>query len=151
MGTIRAMLTKFQTLDLESEIPKIIERTSDAIIQKNTGEDQLLGGLDSRGDKINPEYHLESYADEKEQMNSLPGRYIPDLKLTGAFYGGFEVTIEKDTFKINSTDDKALNLELKYGRYIFGLSKKNKTDYALNEFYTELKKYITEKTGLRFK
>lgn len=148
MGTIRAMLTKFQTLDLESEIPKIIERTGDAIIKRN--QDQLIHGLTAKGEEIEPGYYFQQYSLQKQAQNPLPGLGVPDLRLTGDFYKGFNLKVTQDTFEVDSTDEKAFALQYKYGEYIFGLTKENKTLYATKEFYDEFKSYITSKTGISF-
>jgi hypothetical protein len=55
-------------------------------------------------------------------MNPLPPFRVPDLHLTGAFYGGMKLDVSGDSFTITSTDGKTPELVEKYGEDIFGLS-----------------------------
>lgn len=154
MGTIAALRKGLDKLDIPTEIEAIIIRTSPDIIKLNTDNPdsgQLIHGKNSLGIEISPGYYLLTYSIEKEDLNPLPGFGVPDLKLTGAFYAGFKVDVEKGYFTISSTDEKADMLESKYGIEIYGLTKENLTKYSLNVFYPQLKKYITEKTGLKFR
>ena len=85
-------------------------------------------------------------------MNPLPGFLHPDLYLTGAFFRGFVVNAGyTGTFIITSTDEKADDLERRYGKEIFGLTKEDKSIYAKGVFYDALKTYLAERTGFRFK
>lgn len=150
MGTIRALLRGFQSIRLEQQIPKIIE--SDAELLANYNKDQLNRGLTSKGEEISPGYASPIYESEKNALNPLPGLGVPDLKLTGAFYGGFNVTAGyTGIFTFDSSDSKTPQLEAKYGKYIFGLTNENKKIYATTVFVGKLQDYITGATGLRFR
>lgn len=151
MGTIRELFEAVQSIDLDTEIPRIIESQASDIIALNLGPDQLLGGLTAQGEEISPGYFFQEYSFQKQAQNPLPGLGVPDLKLTGAFYGGFRLIVSKDEYELDSTDEKAFALRYKYGDFIFGLSDKNKSIYSTGKFYDALSGYITAKTGLLFR
>lgn len=143
MTTIKGMLDKVKSLDLRSEVPVILQRTSYEIESLN--KEQLYNyGVDSTGTKLK-EYSSEYYAREKNYDNPRPGKGIPDLFVTGAFYKGFGVVVSSKKFIIDSTDSKSASLEARYGSKIFGLTADNKKVYALGVFYAELKKYVSLK------
>lgn len=150
MGTVRALLRGFKSIRLEQQIPKIIE--SDAELLANYNKDQLNRGLTSKGEEVAPGYASAIYEREKFSMNPLPGLGVPDLRLTGAFYSGFNVTAGyTGIFTFDSSDSKTPNLEAKYGKFIFGLTNENKKIYATTVFIGKIQEYITRKTGLPFR
>src|SRR5690348_238105 len=68
-----------------------IQETESGFIDLNT--QQMYEGKNSDGGEIGA-YRSEVYAEMKNQMNSLPGFGVPDLKLTGAFYEGYSLRIQ---------------------------------------------------------
>ena len=91
--------------------------------------DQLINGETYLGDDISPEYRSYNYAIEKNQLNSKPGLFTPDLKLTGSFHdsiifepfymGGIAVGGE-----FSASDGKAPMLLSKYSN-VLGLNEVN--------------------------
>lgn len=65
-------------------------------------------------------------------MNPTLGWGKPDLKNTGDFYKAMHVTVTKDEFEVDSTDEKSGDLKKKYGDKIFGLSEQH-----IQQFNTE--------------
>jgi hypothetical protein len=63
----------------------------------------------------------------KNSMNPLPGLGVPDLKLTGAFYRGFQTKVTPEAFSTSSTDEKNDALTAKYDP--FGLDQESKSEY----------------------
>lgn len=131
------MKKRFQAVSLDKQVQETVEETKDSIqlLQK----DQLLRGLNSKGEKIG-RYRSNKYARVKNEMNPLPGLGIPDLKVTGSFHTKISTTVTPDTFKSDSSDSKAPNLKEKYGNDIFGL-----TDESKSEYIQELKPVFVKK------
>ena len=90
-------------------------------------KDQMMFGMDATGEDIAPSYETDSYAEMKQQMNSRPEVYTPDLRLTGDFYSGFY--LDYDTLTVTSSDDKTSFLIGKYGKSIFGLNEETMKRY----------------------
>jgi hypothetical protein len=137
------MLRRVQSLDLKDKVPELVQQTSYEIVRLN--QLQLYSGFDSKGEKIDRKYKNKAYAVKKQQQNPLPGFLNPDLNLTGAFYQGFAVVVENYNYKIDSSDEKDQKLILAYGEDIFGLTGKNKGDYANDILFAALKEYIISK------
>jgi len=147
MGTISQLLKAVQSVSLETEVPKIIEATSGEIIALNQGQ-LYEKSIDSNGLRL-ALYSSPIYALQKEKQNPLPGFLHPDLKLTGSLYGAMYVEVTPNAFTVGSKDFKEPEIEAKYGKYIWGLTKENKIVYS-EIVYAKIRQYITEKTGLTF-
>lgn len=142
--TINEAYRRFSRLDLRAQVPVIIELTSDQIILLNQAQ-LYQQSSDSLGNALGG-YHLRWYEDLKKEMNPGLGGLV-DLYLTGAFYSGFFVRVEKDVFVIGSTDGKSGDLESKYGKAIFGLTDESKAKYTVESFFSALKNHIEGITG----
>lgn len=139
------MLKKFQSIDLKAEIPNIIDRTQQDLIQLN--QSQLFDkGVNADNEELQPYTFLtEFFKREKGQPFDRT-----TLKDTGAFYAGFNIKTSDQFIIFDSTDSKTSDLEQKYGNRIFGLTPENKTVYSFGAFYDNVKRYISQKTGLSF-
>lgn len=148
MGTIAGLNKKLHTVDFDSLITDSIEYTKDEIAVLNRS--QLLQGYMSTGEQISPQYASPIYALEKSAMNPLPGFLTPDLRLTGSFYQGIGVVVnaKENTFTVSSSDIKAPRLELKYSSAIYGLTKQNKSFYALETLKPVFFEKLHSATGL---
>jgi hypothetical protein len=143
------MVNRWQNVDIVNIIPEIIQSQADILIVKE--KYRLYNqSLLATGEKL-ALYQDIKYAIKKEQLNPTPGFLHPDLFLTGDFYKGFTVQVKAKQIYFTSTDIKTDELVLNYTQYIFGLTEKQKTEYALNEFYEALKTYITTQTGISFR
>lgn len=147
--TIKGLSEKFKTVDLRTEVPVIIERTKADLILINQLQ-LFTKGQDSLGN-TNAPYRSSSYAKKKESINPQPGYGVPDLKLTGEFYRDFTLSVKSKTFEVDSVNEKSAGLKAKYGDQIFGLNKESKAEYSTGVLFDGVRKYITSKTGLRFK
>lgn len=129
---------------------KAIEETADDLQRIN--KEQLLAGYDKKGELIGSKkpYQNPDYAFYKANKNPLPGLGNPDLFDTGAFYEGFETIVQGDSIIQDSTDEKAPELEAKYGEDIFGLGGKFKEEYLDESLRTAFKRAIESATGLKF-
>jgi len=146
--TISKMLSGVQSIRLEEQVPVIIEQTKEKAIELN--KLQLYNSsINKEGMRLEL-YRFEWYASMKNQKNPNPGLFHPDLYLTGAFYGGFKMTVTESTFNITSSDSKTFELVKKYGDDIFGLTDQSKGIYAKGVVYEGIKAYVTSKSGLRF-
>lgn len=145
MVTVNDMLKKFQSIDLKTEIPNIIDRTEQDLIQLN--QSQLFDkGINADNEELQPYTFLtEFFKREKGQPFDRT-----TLKDTGAFYTGFNIKTSDQFIIFDSTDSKTSDLEQKYGNRIFGLTPENKTVYSFGVFYDNIKRYISQKTGLSF-
>jgi hypothetical protein len=95
------------------------------IVDLNTS--QLSKGKDSTDNNLDT-YASANYAQFKSAMGSQAPQGIPDLKLTGEFYSGFEVKADESGMNISSTDPKSPKLKAQYGDDIFGLTDKSRAD-----------------------
>ena len=96
--------------------------SKETIADLNTS--QLEKGLTSENEEIEP-YYSPSYGAMKKAMGKRSPGMVPDLKLTGDFYSGFNAKLEKDWIEIHSTDYKETKLRKKYSDDIFGLTEEN--------------------------
>lgn len=150
MSTIAAKLqdSRITNSFIRSVVVDIIRSHEDIITTLNKA--QLEQGETMLEEKISPEYYSMVYALEKNQMNPKSGMFTPDLLYTGSFYGGFFLRVSGDVFSISSTDSKTGDLELKYGKDIFGMSSSSLEIYTEKYFLPELKKFIETNLKLRF-
>ena len=123
MGVFR-LYENLKGLDVRVLASQIFESgyIQQAIIDLNT--EQLENGTASTGEKILPRYRSVSYALQKARMNPKAGEGVPDLKVTGSFYGNFRTELRSNILSIYSTDSKANDLEQKY-KNIYGLTEDN--------------------------
>lgn len=149
MTTISEMYDRVKSINVKNELPFLVQKTSYDIEALN--KNQLYHGLRSDGYEIHPPYANKYYSRKKRAMNQKAGAGIPDLFLTGSFYKGFQVSVTKDTFEVDSVNDKSSSLKSKYSDKIFGLTNDSKREYALGAFFTALKEYIETGTGLKFR
>lgn len=151
MATIPEMLRRLKSVNLESQVPVIISNTSGEMVKLNR-EQLKLRGENSKGITIKSyaPYNSVPYALQKNQMNPSPGLFNPDLFLTGAFARGFYAKVSQNKVIFGSTDFKSDDLERKYGKQIFGLTKDSKRVYLDTSVMPEIRRYITQQTGLRF-
>jgi hypothetical protein len=147
MQTIKTLYQKLEALDTDQVIVNSLEQTKEEIANLNV--EQMNKGFNSKGEKIGA-YRNELYAEEKHRMNPLPGFGVPDLRLTGAFYGGTTVKVSGQTLMIDSSDSKSIELQEKYGKEIFGLSGVYKREYLNESLGPVFRKSITSIIGLKF-
>lgn len=147
--TIPEMLKRWQSVNLESQIPIIIQNTSDEMVKIN--RDQLYSrGIKSTGENLAP-YRSITYAIQKNNRNPSPGIFNPDFFVTGAFQRGMYAQVKGGKSVIfGSTDFKSTRLEERDGKEIFGLTIDNKRIYLDNSIMPGIRSYITAQTGLRF-
>lgn len=147
MATIKGFLTKWQTIQIEPQIVKIIQSDAREIIQLN--QDQLYKqSVDSVGIRL-PKYKSKVYSAEKVFKNPQLPFGSPDLKLSGDFYRGFNLSVGyTGIFTLDSSDSKTGSLEGRYGNKIFGLTPESKKKYALGTFKKSLNSYLSKKTGI---
>ncbi len=140
--TFEELAERVKRIDMEKLKAEAVRRNADAIAELN--RDQLRRGLTASGDFIRPPYRSFTYADLKKASGSLAPFGTPDLKYTGSFHQDMETRVDSRTFNVMSTDDKADELQRKYGSDIFGLTEENKekaramTTRTLSEEYRKL-------------
>lgn len=147
MGYLNKMLRKVQEMDLTDISRNVMVQSEESYADLQ--REQFLHGLDSQGNKIG-EYKQEAYADLKYNMNSLAGYPFVDLKFTGSFYSKIEANVVGDDIVIESTDDKAPELEAKYNAdgELWGLQGEYKAELK-EEIRENLHQAIRKATGLK--
>ena len=122
-----------------------IQDTETEFIKLNV--EQLESGFDSKKKRLR-KYRSPQYAQLKNQQNALPGLGNPDLILTGAFTGSFNLNVAAENYTIFATDYKANDLTKKYGDDIFGLGETQNEYYSQNVVFPVMMETITTMTGL---
>lgn len=147
--TIPQMLAGLKSVNLDTQVPIIVQNTRDEMVKLN--RDQLYRhGIKSNGENLAP-YRSIAYAIKKNNVNPSPGLFNPDFFVTGSFQRGMYAQVKAGTSVIfGSTDFKADRLEERDGKEIFGLTQDNKRVYLDNTVMPEIRLYITTKTGLKF-
>lgn len=143
------MKRKFEAIKLREEVPNIVRSNAAEIIDYN--QKQLFDKGQKADGSLVGYYNSVPYALEKNRMNPKPGFMRADLKLTGAFYRGMWLSVNRTSFEIDSKDRKSSELKGKYGDTIFGLSDENKSEYSLGRLFQGIKRHIESVTGLKFR
>lgn len=146
MATATEMIERLQNLNLHDALVSSIEETAADYAVLNTG--QMYEGLDGSGQKISPQYKSPQYAQEKHEMNPLPGYGYPDAHLTGAFYRGYGMRVEGDELVKDSNVDYADKLFEKYGNELGQLDPENHEKYIEGALAPVFYEKIREETGL---
>jgi len=106
---------RLKSVDLVEASLEAVRENEGALIEMN--HEQLENSIDRDGEPLG-EYASIEYANKK-------GRIDVDLKLTGAFYRGFNVKADEFPIMFDSSDSKTEDLKQKYGEEIFGTTKGN--------------------------
>jgi hypothetical protein len=128
MGTILSVLRKVEKVDTDEVSSRSVDQTKDKLIE--VINDQSLHGVNNKGGNLG-KYRNPVYARKKQGLNPLPGLGNVDKKLTGAYYGGRYAKVSGGVIQYGSTDEKAVELDVKYPDS-YGLSDPFKAQY--NEF-----------------
>lgn len=142
--TIEGYFIRAQAIDLPALVVESLEESSEAIITLN--QLQLFTESEKQtGDKLEP-YDSIVYAMDKNKQNPLTGLFNPDFYLTGDFYKGFFVKVEKTSFEVDSNDSKSGFLKARDGDEIFGLNDEHlaqlTTDYIELALMTKIKERL---------
>lgn len=120
----------------------IVNQNKEQILDYNRQDQLYKQGIDSKGKKLKP------YAFFTIQIKQLIGQPFDRTTLfySGRFYNRFNFVFLKRTINIFSSDSKTTDLEKKYGKDIFGLTKDNKikmeTEVIKPKLDQWLKKYL---------
>ena len=124
MATIRKYASNFAKIDIQAQLPKLIEEVAPEAIAYN--QQQLYRSSVDRFGKSLKQYQSPSYSLYKYRRNPLPGLGRPDLNLTGTLYRGMYLKVTGRSFYLGSYDAKESKIEKKYGKDIWGLTKDSK-------------------------
>ena len=128
MSTIIRYATNFAKIDIQAQLPSLMEQVSDEAVAYN--QQQLYRSSVDRFGKSLRKYTSLSYALYKYKRNPLPGLYRPDLNLTGTLYRGMYLRVTGRSFYLGSSDAKEGRIEKKYGKDIWGLTRESKSKLA---------------------
>src|SRR5688500_1401434 len=114
------MQRRLKGFDIRQEVQEAIIETSGDIIVLNQGQMSL--GRRADGTEITPTYSdlTIMLKDEKGQES----RWVT-LRDKGDFWNDMFVDVGNDSYEVGSADAKAVKLEKKYGKKIFGLTKES--------------------------
>lgn len=144
MANPRSLYRKLQKLNTDQVIVESVQQTTGDFTEEN--KKQLFEGFNKVGGRLR-RYGSHKYARVKNEMNPIPGLGNPDLKVTGAFYGGINTTVSGDIIKTISSDAKNDELTAKY-KGIFGLGGPFKQEYVSKKLRPAFRKGIKKATGL---
>lgn len=149
MTTVYDMILIFEKLQSNFDvlIAEAIEQTAEYLTDEI--KEQLFTGTDATGNKITPRYKNARYAQLKARMNSKPGLFTPDLKLSGRLYQGLFSLVYEENLLISSNVDYAGILENRYGIKIFEPNRDNLNQWITKRFRPVLMAKIEALTGLQ--
>ena len=130
--TIADFRRRWEKLDLISLTADAMGTQSPEIVELN--KDQLNEGVLKTGSSITPSYAPLTVYYKREQGKEY--RFVT-LRDTGEFQSKMFLSLDRDTFKIDSSDWKATELTAKYSDDIFGLTSENKR-LAWNELISPM-------------
>jgi len=117
---LRKLADNYAKIDLQKIILEEIKRDEAFLIRLNLSQLQASKRADG---KALGKYKSKSYAAKK-------GRDTIDLLLSGEFYKGWFVEVDKTKILFGSKDSKSDFLTKRYGESIFGLTKENISFYS---------------------
>jgi hypothetical protein len=147
MATIAEIYNSFQAFDLDDAVFRAMDASSEGLTELN--KEQLLSGQNANGDRVG-QYRNELYAIEKNRMNPKAGFGNVDLRLTGDFFNRMNTNVLSNSTVTSSNDDKAAELEKKYGEDIYGLNTTFKAPFRDNYLAPAFANAFQLLTGLKF-
>jgi hypothetical protein len=170
MGTIKQIKERYEILtgSLMDVVAKEVSASSDVIMNMN--QDQLLYGRNALGEELTPGYLSDPYfktfekareyfymkmdweAEHKGriyyfgiQLFPEKDRNTPNLLVNGNwFFNHFFIEVNKETYTIGSTGVASPDIELKYGKKIFGLAPQSKQYYYRHWLLPVILKHLKE-------
>lgn len=132
--TIEGFYNKAKQVNLKDLVIETMEEQREDIIALNQYQ-LYIHSEDSVGDKLE-NYKTLEYSLYKNRKNPDVGFGNPDLYDTGVFFRKMYLTVDQDSFEIDSSDKKSSDLKNKYGDKIFGLSSDSLAMYTKDYFNT---------------
>ena len=120
MVTVAALLAKYERLNVEEQAVKAVTETTPTIEDLN--RERMLSGVRADG-SIMPDYSPISVS-----VYGYPPGPIR-LKATGDFQRAIKAKVEGANIITDSSDEKSIMLQKRYGNEIFGLDKEAKKEY----------------------
>ena len=149
--TAAGLLEKLRAVKISAIAVEAVKETESEYLDLQTNK-QMFYGIDSTGGSISPSYVNNYYSRKKNRMNSLPGYGTPDLKVSGALYNETKfLKVDESEIQISSEVSYAKYVERRYGSEIYGLSPKNRAQYAFGPFFKAFKARLEEITGLEMR
>jgi hypothetical protein len=144
--TIHELSRRLKGFELIEVVQEAVIETSNDIITLNQGQISL--GKRADGTEITPTYSdlTIMLKDEKGQES----RWVT-LRDTGSFWNDMFVDVGNNSYEVGSADAKAVKLEKKYGKKIFGLTKESKSEeYIPLYLLPAVQDRITKRLGFKF-
>lgn len=145
MASWREILASLERIDIVQETGQAAENKGRELVA--LVQEQLIHGEDSLGNKL-PKYSSNSYSKKKAALNSLPGFGIPDLRVSGKLYGDMRVLAENNVITVGSGVFYFPFMAKLYPNG-FDLQNGNKITFRAEHLYPELRRVISQKTGLK--
>lgn len=144
--TLHSLQRRLKGFELLHEVQEAVIETSSDMIVLNQGQMSL--GKRSDGTEITPTYTdlTIMLKDEKGQES----RWVT-LKDKGDFWSDMFVDVGNNSYEMGSADAKAVKLEKKYGKKIYGLTKESRSEeYIPLYLLPAVQSRITKKLGFKF-
>lgn len=147
MNALQLLKARLVSIPIEVMLRDAAEANKSVIEDLNA--DQLSRGTYTSGREIVPSYRNPIYAAAKQFLNSRPTPSTPDLKLTGAYHESIKATVSGGGISMEATDEKAQDLEDKYGNELIGLSSESRGElthgylkpHVIEQIYEYLSKW----------
>lgn len=146
MASWKEILRSLESIDIVQEAGQATENNGEALV-KLVQQQLYERGEDSTGAKL-PNYASNYYAKKKQALNSMPGFGVPDLRVSGKLYGDMRVLAENNVITVASGVFYFPYMAKLYPNG-FDLQDGNKIIFRSDYLYPELRKIISQKTGLR--
>lgn len=133
-------LQKFEN-EVDQYVLDVVEENKEIVLDLNTEEQLFEKGIDSKGEKILPNYT--PYTVNIKQVLGQPTDRVT-LRNTGNFHNSFYLKRAAKEIEISATDEKTEALVDKYGNEIFGLTPENLEEISENYVKPALEQKIKD-------
>jgi hypothetical protein len=159
MARAGEFLERLESIDLIAETGKILEDNTEWIA--NTNRQQLLAGLNNRGEYLSPKYSedpwfkkpgaAERYARWKKQLFPDGDRPedVPNLIIVGVYHNAIEVRVTGQAVQYEDSASFAAAVEAKYQNTVLGLDPDNKKRGYREIVKPELVTVVCSRTGIK--
>jgi hypothetical protein len=150
MTTVAALLRRFETVNVQTDLTDAIEQTGPDYAKANA--DQMFAGKLNDGQDITPPYAVSTV--QRKKRKSQPYDRVT-LRDTETMQSKIEIQVDNDKLLVGSDTDYSKYVEARYSSgpesNIFGLGGDYKGQYVSGALRPTFQKIIEDKTQLKFK